>query len=99
MEPLPPQKDKVFCFLDQARFCGPDCIAYKTIPDALGVNPSPLDSAQMNCVLICSAERVGIYAGMLASSANNALKQQAVRDADAKRGGPPSPPNPLGGTR
>ena len=96
MEPSQPiPNDKLACFLDQGRFCGPDCMAFVTVPE-----PSThVDVAQVRCVLLTSVERAGRSLNILGQIANNALKYQQNRDADAKRGGPIAPPNPMGGPR
>lgn len=87
--------DKLTCFADGDRFCGPDCMAYKTIPD----ENQQLDSGQQHCVLLSSIERTGRSLNIIGSVLNAISSRMKKREEDAMRGTPPAPPNPLGGIR
>lgn len=84
--------DRLACFFDQSRFCGADCMAYKTIPDKNAV----LDGSQQNCVILSSIERTGRSLNIIGNILNEHLKLTRLQANDAKRGSPPPPPNPLG---
>lgn len=85
--------DKLLCFLNKDRFCGPDCMAYKTIPD----DNKQLDKGQQHCVLLSAIERTGRSTNIIAQLIDTILKRDKTKDADAKRGSPPAPPSPYGG--
>lgn len=86
--------DALFCFMDQQRVCGPDCMSFRTVPD----ENRQLDKAQQHCVILSSIERTGRSTNILASVLSEHLRHTKVKDADAQRGAPPAAPNPLGGT-
>lgn len=87
-------EESLYCFLNSDRPCGADCMAFKTV----GQNNERLDSAQQHCVLLSSVERGGNGLNVLAAIAGVWIKDQKIRDADARRtAGAPPPPNPLGG--
>lgn len=73
--------DELYCFFDRERMCGPDCMAYKTVPD----DNVQLDSSQVHCVLISSAERAGRSLNIIGSILNDISKRQKRKDDDHER--------------
>ena len=81
--------DTLYCFLNEERQCGADCMAYRSMPE----EPSPyLDQAQTHCLILASVERLGRGVHGVGSL----LKQMKVQADDAKRNPNHPPPNPLG---
>lgn len=84
-----PQGNEVFCFLDSARPCTAECIAY------MPVAPEGTDyenQAFSSCLVLVNLHKAGKHVTALAQQGTSLLKHLKVVQADAKRGGPPSPP-------
>ena len=47
--------DVMFCFIDKARVCGGDCMAYQAFPR----ENKELQEMQTHCMLLSSIERIG----------------------------------------
>lgn len=91
-----PVEDELYCFLDQHRPCGAECMAYKTMPD----ENKHLDPGQQHCVLLDNAEKAGHGLQVLAAVFGTWMKKQQTKEADAKRAAATpgvAPPNPMGG--
>lgn len=79
------EKNGLLCFMGDERVCGPDCMAYTTMP-----SESPyLNEQQKHCMFIVSAERLGRYAGgilslLKSSKADTARKGTTLPDPMGK---------------
>lgn len=76
-----PSLEKVYCFLDFTRVCGPSCMAYST--HALPNNQLP--GVQRHCLILNSVERVGRHLTIIAGQLAETHKASRRRDADRKR--------------
>lgn len=89
-----PRGDELYCFLDKERPCDAGCMAYMTIPS----ENTKLDGGQAHCVLIDSASKAGNGLHILAAVGGAMVRDQRIKDADAKRAsGANKIPNPMGG--
>jgi len=91
--------DEIYCFLDGARVCGGDCMAYHGFPR----ENKELENNQKSCVLLQSAERTGrnisILAGVVHKFVELSTKDIVDRqnqEMDKARGAGPQPPSPTG---
>lgn len=84
-------EDQLFCFMDQHRVCGPDCMSFKVISDG-NVN---LDGGQQHCVLLSAIERTGRSLNIIGGLLNDHIKFVKNKEADRARA-PGAPPDPLG---
>lgn len=75
----------LLCFLDGARECGADCMAYTVEP----TESKNLSIQQKNCTLLVAVERLGRFMGNLSTDVHK-------MKADGARNVPP-PPDPLRG--
>jgi hypothetical protein len=82
MVDIPEDRSGLFCFIDSARPCEADCMAY------LGVRPEGKDyegQQWAKCLLLVNAHKTGKHAVSLASQADSLLKHLRVKSADARR--------------
>lgn len=79
------------CFLDGARECGPDCMAYQTFPPE---GPDYQEQQWAHCQLLVNAHRVGKHLTILAASADAMLRRAKTEAADRVRQSQPTPPTP-----
>jgi hypothetical protein len=84
----PVRENGLFCFLNSARPCSSECMAYTVSP----AESQSLGDQQKNCVLIVGVERLGRFSGAIMTL----LKNKA---ADEARSSAKPPPNPAGGPR
>jgi hypothetical protein len=83
VEPTP--SNGLYCFLDTARACGPDCMAY-----TLDTSESQkLNNQQKNCVLLVSVDRLSRYVAQASSTYQKRVGDQ-VRTSHTP------PPDPRG---
>lgn len=75
------EEDRLTCFLSVDRFCGPDCISYKVIPDG----NVQLDTSQQRCVLLSSVERTGRSLNIIASVLHEQNNRMRKAQEDAQR--------------
>lgn len=75
----------LYCFLDSARPCGPDCMAY-VLEDS---ESKKLSTQQKNCSLLVSVDRLSRYVAQASS-----LYQK--RTGDQVRASHAAPPDPRG---
>ena len=57
--------DKLYCFIAAERVCGPDCMAFTTVPAEM--KSSTLDDNQRHCSLLVNVERLGRHSVILTS--------------------------------
>jgi hypothetical protein len=88
----PVAQNGLMCFLNAERECGADCMAY-TLE---GTESKTMGLQQKNCLLLISVERMGRYAGNIASAANKMQQRSATEAADRVRLGVNPPPDPRG---
>lgn len=82
---LPTSLGGLTCFMDGARECGPDCMAY-----TLMAEQSPLGLQQRHCTLLVSVERLARHVAIAAKLMNDAqIADKDRRRTDQK---PPTPP-------
>lgn len=81
-----PAVNGLMCFLDGARECGADCMAFMHEPPT---DPQGFGPQQSNCVLLVSAERTGRYLAGLVSLTKKG-------QADKIRTSHAPPPDPRG---
>lgn len=89
---LPEERSGLFCFIDSARECGSDCMAY------VGVRPEGKDyegQQWSKCSLLVNLHKVGKHAVALASQGDSLLKHMRVKSADARREGQIPPVVPV----
>ena len=67
--PLPP--DKLVCFKDKTRVCGPDCMAYIAAP----TGPDYTDQQWARCLLLVNTHRTGKHLVVLASAMGEILQK------------------------
>lgn len=87
-------RNGLMCFLNADRECGPECMAYTTMP-AEAVH---LDVQQKHCVLLVGVNRLGRHTGVMAKLINDAVTHNRKMVADSARQAP-TPPDPLGSRR
>ena len=88
-------KNGLYCFMDNTRQCGADCMAYTAY------TPEPktteLGMEGRNCSVLVNIERLGIHSvigvGVLAKGA----KAKKIAEADRARAAQQQPPSPTGG--
>lgn len=86
--------DRMFCFLDQDRLCGPACMAFLTYPKRS--DNSELADSQTHCSLLLAADRVGRNVTILASTLAQGEKRRRMADLDARReASTPKPEGPF----
>lgn len=88
-------RNGLVCFLNMDRPCGPDCMAYTTLPS----EAPQLNHQQRNCVLLVSVERLGRHTGILAKLNKELIDQGKKARADKSRTEQTPPPSPFGGQR
>ena len=79
----------LFCFIDSARPCSSECMAY------LSARPEGRDYENQQwakCSLLVSLHKVGKHAVALASQGDALLKHLRVKAVDAARASQPPPP-------
>lgn len=82
LEDIPPG-EILFCFANNLRACGADCMAYHSDPPP----NNDLQGMQTHCILISSVARAGRSLNILASISNQQMKNAMNRPV----------PNPTGG--
>jgi hypothetical protein len=87
-QPLPP--DRLVCFKDKTRVCGPDCMAYITRP----TGDDYRDQQWANCLLLVNSHRTGKHLVILADAVSKQAQKAATALADAARTNQPPPPMP-----
>lgn len=86
--------DRLFCFLEQDRVCGPACMAFLTHPRSS--DSSELATSQEHCALLLAADRIGRNITILASTLAQSERRRKMADIDAKReAGTPKPEGPF----
>jgi len=83
-----PDPEGLICFLNDARPCGADCMAYIERPDG----PDYVDQQWANCMLLVNAHRGGKHLVVLASVGADLCKAARVEAADRARLYQPVPP-------
>lgn len=78
----------LYCFLNNERPCGPDCMAYTERPDS----PEYLGKQWAECLLLVNAHRVGKHLTILASVGDALYKKTKTQAADEQRLNQPAPP-------
>jgi hypothetical protein len=63
----------LYCFLDSARECGPDCMSYTSTES----ESKSLSHQQKNCTLLVSVDRISRYVGQAASTYQKRSGDQA----------------------
>jgi hypothetical protein len=97
-EMIPEDKDKLYCFIEPTRACGPDCMAFMTY--AADMKKTELDDNQRHCTLLVGADRVARHVVVLTSLFASAEQkkrtaaQDAQREANTPKAGPFSAPTP-----
>lgn len=84
--------DNLTCLFDGRRFCGPDCMSYRTNPEL----NKELESAQQHCVIVSSVERTGRSLNIIGGILNEGFKFFKGKSAKEASGIVPTMPNPLG---
>ena len=85
----------LYCFLNQKRGCGADCMAYVTFPHK--GKEAELNSQQSHCEFVLAAERASRHIALIASAVIDTQRKQRIREADEQRvkaAGPPLDPRP-----
>jgi len=85
------EKNGLCCFLDGARQCGPDCMAFTTL------RPEGQDYVGhqwANCLLLVSAHRGAKHLTILAQVTDGLLRKTRVQAADEARVAQAPPPPP-----
>lgn len=80
----------VYCFLQEERVCGPDCIAFMSRP----ADGNQLDPQQRNCLVLVSGERLARHATIGVKVVSDLFTFMKRADADVRRTEqrPPTPP-------
>lgn len=83
------EPDGLTCFLDGARYCGADCMAYMSQPADV-----PLGPQQRNCLLLVGVERLARHAVIAVKILGDMNQRDNVAAQDRKRTEqkPPTPP-------
>lgn len=81
-------EDGLVCFLDVARPCGADCMAWDARPEG----PDYADKQWANCMLLVNAHRGGKHLVVLASVGSDLLRKAKNEAADRARTNQPPPP-------
>lgn len=92
-ETVPAGVDKIFCFIDQDRMCGPACMAFVTYPKVSSA--TELSKSQTHCALLISADRIGRNTTIIASILSKSEVRQKMSDLDAKREAASRPDGPF----
>lgn len=85
------RKNGLYCFLNDKRACGADCMAFIAAPDGADYR----DQQWANCLLLVNAHRGGKHLIVLASAAGQAIQNAKNEAADRVRT-QPGPPSPTG---
>ena len=72
----------LFCFIDQSRPCGPDCMSFITHPRTPN---KELSQQQQNCVLLSSIERGSRHLTIIAATMDGVRKAKRTVAADQQR--------------
>lgn len=87
---------KLFCFINEVRVCGPDCMAYTTHPVRSKAGSSALSPEQGHCVLLLEADRIGRNSTVLTKTVIDATKAIKLQRQDAQRdANTPKPAGPF----
>lgn len=89
-QPIPRPPDKLICYRDAHRVCGPDCMAFITPPQG----PDYIGQQWARCMLLVNTHRTGKHLVILADAVSQQTKKAAVALADAARSAQPPPPVP-----
>lgn len=81
-EDRPEGLDKMDCFLDIGRLCGPNCMAYITYPRG---DPKELSEYQSHCALLLFGERIARHVTVLASTVVETTRKKRTASQDAQR--------------
>jgi len=81
----------LYCFLDHARQCTAECMAFISPPDG----PDYIDQQWARCLLLVNAHRGGKHLVVLASTSAQMLQNAKNEAADRQRN-QPAPPSPSG---
>lgn len=80
----------LYCFLDDARPCSAECMAYDAAPEGADYR----DKQWANCMLLVNAHRGGKHLIVLASLGSELLHKTKNAAADAARANQTPPPVP-----
>ena len=86
-----PEKNGLFCFLDQARACGADCMAFQRPPEG----PDYLAQQWAQCALLTNTHKIGKHSAIVATE----LVRKNRDDARLHAASGPLPAPNLGGKR
>lgn len=76
------RKPGLGCFIDQARLCGVDCMAYlPQVPD----QKAYLGETWAHCLLLLNADRIGRHLVVLVDIAKSTAARSAQRQSEAAR--------------
>jgi hypothetical protein len=78
----------LYCFLNMARPCGPDCMAWQMPPPGVDYQ----DQQWASCMLLVNAHRGGKHLVVLAASASELVHKAKNETADRLRAQQPPPP-------
>lgn len=80
---VPEEKGSLYCFLDHARPCGPECMAHLTFRATL--TKTDLSEQQQHCTLLVNADRLARHIVVLTSLVADSQKKQRTKEQDRQR--------------
>jgi hypothetical protein len=89
-----PVIERVYCFLDRERVCGPECMAFLTHPRQS--NSSELSDLQAHCTLLTGMDRLGRNITIIASTLTGKARSEAIKEQDTIRERNTPKADPLG---
>lgn len=80
---IPDVGDRVFCFIDHGRVCGPDCLGFMT--HKADMKNTELDDNQRHCILLVNSDRLARHAVVIASLFATVEKKKRTEAQDRRR--------------
>jgi len=74
-------KPIAYCFIGEDRVCGPDCMAYTSMP----ADVTHLDPQQRHCVVLVSVERLARHSAIGVKIVGDMMSFMRKSDADSRR--------------
>lgn len=75
-------EEKLYCYRDKDRICGPECTAWITNPPT---DKGPLEYTQRHCLILSSAERTARHVTIIAATLAESEKREKVAEQDRQR--------------
>jgi hypothetical protein len=76
-----PPEEELYCFINADRECGPECMAFSSVP----AESPHLSMRQRSCTLLVGVERAGRYMGGLVQLVRSAQQDEKTKQQDAAR--------------